>query len=72
MLIRHSNDGKLYLYDVIDIKKKRATLSANKRLPDKNPFPLGKYNTTGNDRCQSEYSKIFLHTEGLEMVILLR
>ena len=21
MLVRHSNDGKLYLYDVIDIKK---------------------------------------------------
>ena len=40
MLIRHSNDGKMYLYDVIDIKKKRATLSANNRLPDKNPFPL--------------------------------
>ena len=38
MLIRHSNDGKLYLYDVIDIKKKRATLSANKRLPDKKPI----------------------------------
>ena len=35
MLVRHSNDGKLYLYDVIDIKKKRATLSANNRLPDK-------------------------------------
>ena len=35
MLIRHSNDGKMYLYDVIDIKKKRATLSANNRLPDK-------------------------------------
>lgn len=30
--------SKLYLYDVIDIKKKRATLSANKRLPDKKPI----------------------------------
>lgn len=35
MLIRHSNDEKMYLYDIIDIKKKRATLSANNRLPDK-------------------------------------
>jgi len=26
MLVRHSNDGKLYLYDVIDIKKKRAVV----------------------------------------------
>lgn len=38
MLIRHSNDEKMYLYDIIDIKKKRATLSANNRLPDKKPI----------------------------------
>lgn len=38
MLVRHSNDGKMYLYDIIDIKKKRATLSANNRLPDTNPI----------------------------------
>lgn len=38
MLVRHSNDGKMYLYDIIDIKKKRATLSANNRLPDKKPI----------------------------------
>ena len=42
MLVRHSNDGKLYLYDVIDIKKKRATLSANNRLPDKKPISFMK------------------------------
>ena len=53
MLVRHSNDGKLYLYDVIDIKKKRATLSANNRLPDKNPFPLKKDNTMVQEKCQS-------------------
>ena len=29
-----------FQYDIIDIKKKRATLSANNHLPDKNPFPL--------------------------------
>ena len=38
MLVRHSNDGKMYLYDIIDIKKKRATLSANNRLPDIKPI----------------------------------
>lgn len=27
MLIRHSNDGKMYLYDVIDIKKRNEQLS---------------------------------------------
>ena len=42
MLVRHSNDGKLYLYDVIDIKKKRATLSANNRLPDQKPISFMK------------------------------
>ena len=30
------------LVDVIDIKKKRATLSANKRLPDKKPISFRK------------------------------
>lgn len=38
MLVRHSNDGKMYLYDIIDTKKKRATLSANNRLPDTEPI----------------------------------
>ena len=42
LLVRHSNDGKLYLYDIIDIKKKRATLSANNRLPDKKPISFSK------------------------------
>ena len=32
MLIRHSADGKKYLYDILDIKKKRATLSAHYEL----------------------------------------
>lgn len=40
MLVRHSNDGKMYLYDIIDIKKKRATLSANNRLPDTKPISV--------------------------------
>ena len=31
---------KKYLYDVIDIKKKRATLLANNRLPDKKTISL--------------------------------
>lgn len=38
MLIRHASDGKLYLYDILDIKKKRATLSSNKLYLAKNPF----------------------------------
>lgn len=46
MLIRHSNDEKMYLYDIIDIKKKRATLSANNRLPDKKPHFLYVDSTT--------------------------
>ena len=25
MLVRHSNDGKMYLYDIIDIKKETST-----------------------------------------------
>ncbi len=38
MLIRHANDGKLYLYDVLDITKKRATLSNFEILLGKTPF----------------------------------
>lgn len=38
MLIKHSNDEKMYLYDIINIKKKRVTLSANNRVPDKKPI----------------------------------
>ncbi len=37
MLIRHDADGKMYLYDIMDIKKKRATLSNHKILLGKNP-----------------------------------
>lgn len=35
LLIRHASDGRMYLYDIIDIKKKRATPSVYKNLPDK-------------------------------------
>ena len=38
MLIRHAADGKMYLYDIIDIKKKRATPSAIIAYRTKNPF----------------------------------
>lgn len=38
MLIRHDADGKMYLYDIMDIKKKRATLSNHEVLLGKNPF----------------------------------
>ncbi len=40
MLIRHSIDNKLYLYDILDIKKKRATPSTHKGLPDTKPISL--------------------------------
>ena len=38
LLIRHDNNGKLYLYDIIDIKKKRATLWSHRLYLAKNPF----------------------------------
>lgn len=37
MLIRHANDGRLYLYNVLEIKKKQATLWNPKILLGKNP-----------------------------------
>ena len=38
LLIRHSEDGKKYLYDIIDIKKKRATRLSHKAVHDKKPI----------------------------------
>ncbi len=35
---RNASDGRMYLYDIIDIKKKRATPSVYKHLPDKKPI----------------------------------
>lgn len=35
LIVRYSEDGKLYLYDVIDIKKKRATRLSRKAVHDK-------------------------------------
>lgn len=32
MLVRHAEDNKLYLYDIMKIKKKRATFSSLKTL----------------------------------------
>ena len=57
MLIRHSNDEKLYLYDIIDIKKRNEQPS--RRIiayQTKNPFLLWLDNTIGYKKCQSEYS----------------
>lgn len=39
---RHANDGKRYLYDIIDIKKKRATRLSHKAVHDKNPISFYK------------------------------
>ena len=38
LIDRHSEDGKLYLYDVIDVKKKRASPVRLTPYPVKNPF----------------------------------
>ena len=35
---RNASDGRMYLYDIIDIKKKRATPSVYKTYRTKNPF----------------------------------
>ncbi|MEQ2639889.1 hypothetical protein [Coprococcus hominis (ex Arizal et al. 2022)] len=41
LIVRYSEDGKLYLYDVIDIKKKkRATRLSRKAVHDKKPIPF--------------------------------
>ena len=38
MIIRHARDGKKYLYDIINIKKKRAPFSSPKTLLSKKPI----------------------------------
>lgn len=38
MVVRHNQDGKLYLYDIMNIKKKRAPFSSPKTLLSKKPI----------------------------------
>ena len=38
LIVRYSEDKKLYLYDILNIKKKRATRLSHKAVHDKNPF----------------------------------
>ena len=38
LLIRHASSGKMYLYDVLDIKKKRASPVRNNPYPVKTHF----------------------------------
>lgn len=38
MIIRHAEDGKVYLYDILDIKKKRATRLDPKIVHDTKPI----------------------------------
>lgn len=38
LLIRHAASGKMYLYDVLEIKKKRASLVRCKTLPSRKPI----------------------------------
>ena len=38
MVIRHAKDGKMYLYDIMNIKKKLAPFSSLKTLLSKKPI----------------------------------
>ena len=38
LLIRHANDGKLYLYDILKIKKETSNSFGHEALLEKNPF----------------------------------
>ena len=52
VLIRHDKDGNYYLYDIFDIKKKRATLSNPKILLGKKPISLTHYFNIRVKVCQ--------------------
>ena len=54
--------GALPVYDVLEIKKKRASPVRNNPYPVKPHFLYDKHNTTDNDTCQSEYSKKAAYT----------
>ena len=47
MLIRHATDGNLYLYDMVNIKKKRAPRLSNSCTVT-NPLPFIYYNNKRN------------------------
>ena len=51
MLVRHANDGRKYLYDILAIKKKRAA-RLSETLYGKNPFPTDN-NMLFFNSCQS-------------------
>ena len=38
IIVRHSHEGKLYLYDIMNIKKKRAPFSSTKTLLSQKPI----------------------------------
>ena len=58
LLIRHAADEKMYLYDIMAIKKKRARLSNPKILLSKNPF-LNCYFTLFSPICQDGFRNLF-------------
>lgn len=68
MLVRHSNDGKMYLYDIIDIKKNEQLSRRIIAYQTQNPFLLYTDDTIGYKKCQSEYS-IFEVKESTEEII---
>ena len=58
LLIRYANDGKRYLYDIIDIKKETSNSLGEWSLTrQKTHFFYEIDNTVWREKCQSEYSK---------------
>ncbi|SFH65774.1 hypothetical protein SAMN04487830_10461 [Pseudobutyrivibrio sp. OR37] len=51
LIVRHSEDKKLYLYDILDIKKETSNPLEHLAVHDKNPF-LDYYIKTRIGMCQ--------------------
>lgn len=52
LLMRHAKDNKIYLYDIMEIKKKRANFSSQKTLLSRKPISFNKYHSRGQHFCQ--------------------
>lgn len=60
LLIRHAASGKKYLYDVMEIKKKRASPVRLMPYPVKNPF-LGSYLKEVWINCQKKFGGLLFY-----------
>lgn len=60
MLIRHNKDGRLYLYDIMNIKKKRESFSSPKTLLSKKTRFLYAYFNENRRRCQAFFESSLL------------